>query len=421
MTLLTVGLNHNTAPLAIRERLAVPYDHSNTALAALTALPRVSEGAIVSTCNRTEVYAVAHYDDDAELRHWLCDSHGLDSQALAPHFYAYRDRETIRHTLRVASGLDSLIVGEPQILGQMKQALQAARAAQAAGPLLTRLFQHSFAVAKRVRSETGIGANPVSVAYAGVSLARQIFADFATTTAMFIGAGDTVALTARHLFDAGMRRMVFANRSLERAQDLASRFTGYAICLDDVGAHLQEADMVVASTNAGDYLLTLGQIRAAVKQRRRRPMFMLDLAVPRNIEPAAGALEDVYLYSVDDLQGVIRDNLHARQQAAILADSMIDLRIDEFVAWLDSRRASHVISGLRRNAEDERDEVIARAQRMLARGADPAQVLEFVGHRLTNKLLHPPTSVLRRARGETQRQLLASARSLFRLSDGDER
>ncbi|MDT0635356.1 glutamyl-tRNA reductase [Spectribacter hydrogenoxidans] len=417
MTLITVGLNHNTAPLAVRETLAFPIDQCGPALSRLTELPGVAEGAIVSTCNRTELYAAGHTPDDQRLRHWLCDQRGLDAAGLAPHFYVYRDRDSIRHALRVAAGLDSMILGEPQILGQMKEAFRQAQAATTAGPLLTRLFEHSFAVAKSVRSETDIGANPVSVAYAGVSLARQIFAEFDETTAMLIGAGDTIELTARHLAEAGVRRMIFANRSLDRAQALAERFTGYAIPLSDVAAHLSEADMVVTSTAAPNHVVSLANVRDSVRQRRRRPIFMLDLAVPRDIDPAAGSLEDVYLYSVDDLQGVIRDNLRSRHSAALVADGMIDERIDEFVAWMDSRRAVDTISQLRHRAEQQREAVLARARRMLAQDQSPDEVMQYLANTLTNKLMHEPTAALRRARGQEQQQLLEQARRLFDLPD----
>lgn len=420
MSLLTVGLNHTTAPLSVRETVAFPPEQSEDALAHLAALPEVREGAILSTCNRTEIYALAQAETDDKLQRWVCDQRGLDPASLAPHFYTYRGRDSIRHALRVAAGLDSLIVGEPQILGQMKAAFRQAQSAATAGPFLTRLFEHSFAVAKDIRSQTDIGSSPVSVAYAGVSLARRIFSDFDGTTALLIGAGDTVELTARHLAETGLRRMTFANRSIERAQELATRYNGYAIGLDAVPTHLPEADIMVASTAAPTYVVELDKIRQAVKIRRRKPMFVLDLAVPRDIDPTAGELEDVYLYSVDDLEGVIQDNMRSRQQAALAADSMIDSRIDEFVAWMDSRAAVDTITALRRDADDTRQEVVDKAQRMLEQGEAADQVVEFLGRSLTNKLLHEPTAALRQARGAEQQQLLRTVRTLFNLSHSDE-
>jgi glutamyl-tRNA reductase len=417
MTLLTVGLNHNTAPLAVRETVAFPPARCEEALTRLVRLPHVAEGAILSTCNRTEIYTVSHDADDAALRYWLCEQHGLDAAGLAPHFYVYRDRDSIRHTLRVAAGLDSMILGEPQILGQMKDAFRRAQAAHSAGPLLTRLFEHSFTVAKSVRSETAIGANPVSVAYAGVSLARQIFSDFGETTAMLIGAGDTIELTARHLAEAGLTRLIFANRDLERAQVLAQRFKGYAIPLTDIAAHLAEADIVVASTAAPTHVVGLDTMREAIRRRRRKPVFMLDLAVPRDVEPAIGELEDVYLYTVDDLQGVIRKNLDSRRQAALIADDMIDARIDEFCAWLESRHAVATIHDLRREAHDRREEVLAKARRMLAGGKNPDEVLTYLAHTLTNKLIHDPSTTLQQTRGEEQERLLDAVRRLYDLDE----
>lgn len=420
MSLLTVGLNHDTAPLSVRETVAFPSEQSEAALERLAALPEVRESAILSTCNRTEIYALAQPDTDERLRHWLCQQRGLDAAALAPHFYTYHGRDSIRHTLRVAAGLDSMIVGEPQILGQMKDAFRQAQSAATTGPFLTRLFEHSFAVAKDIRSETEIGSSPVSVAYAGVSLARQIFSDFGETTALLIGAGDTVELTARHLADAGMHRMIFANRSLPRARDLAARHAGYAIELGDVAAHLPDADIVVASTAASEYVVDVAGMRQAVKKRRRKPMFALDLAVPRDVDPAAGEIEDVYLYTVDDLEGVIRENMRSRQQAARVADNMIDNRIDDFVAWMDSRAAVDTINAVRSQADATRAEVVNKAHRMLEQGRDADDVVQFVGRSLTNKLLHDPTTSLRSARGEQQQQLLRAARALFNLSDAED-
>jgi len=417
MTLLTVGLNHNTAPLAVRETAAFPPEQFDTALEDFLCLPHVEEGAILSTCNRTELYAVTEAPGDAALRDWLCAQRGLDNAEMARHFYIHRDRESVRHTLRVAAGLDSMILGEPQILGQMKDAYRHARGARGAGPLLTRLFEHSFAVAKQIRSETDIGANPVSVAYAGVSLARQIFADLSKSCAMLIGAGETIELTARYLAEIGVQRMVFANRSIERAQRLATRYHGYAIALPDVPTHLPEADMVITSTAAPGYILHLSHLRAAVKSRRRKPMFVLDLAVPRDIDPAAGELEDIYLYSVDDLQGVIQDNRRSREQAAALANHMLDSRIQEYIDWLDSRQATDTIKAIRTRAEYSRDDVMAKARRQLARGQPADEVLDFVGRTLTNKLMHEPSATLRKARGAHQQQLLSTARTLFQLDD----
>ena len=424
MSLLTVGLNHHTAPLSIREAVAFPAEQFASALDDFLRLPQIREGAILSTCNRTELYAIvddeASRADDAGLREWLCRQRGLEPQDLSGCFYVHHGREVVRHSLRVAAGLDSMILGEPQILGQMKDAYRSAQAARGAGPLLTRLFEHSFTVAKAVRSGTDIGANPVSVAYAGVSLARQIFTDVSASAAMMIGAGETIELTARYLAEIGVSRMIFANRSLDRAQQLATRYHGYAITLEDIPRHLAEADLLISSTAAPGYLVRAKELKSALKRRRRKPMFVLDLAVPRDIEPASAKFEDIYLYSVDDLQSVIDDNKRTRAAAAEQADEIIASRIDEYLEWVDSRRATDTIRALRETAEDHRAAVMAQARRRLARGEDVDAVLEFVSRRLTNKLMHEPSAVLRKAVGARQQRLLGPARELFGLTDDAE-
>ncbi|WP_423823317.1 glutamyl-tRNA reductase [Salinisphaera sp. SPP-AMP-43] len=424
MSLLTVGLNHHTAPLSIREAVAFPADQFASALDEFLRLPQIREGAILSTCNRTELYAIvddhATHAEDALLREWLCRQRGLEHNSMAGCFYIHHGRDVVRHSLRVAAGLDSMILGEPQILGQMKDAYRSAQAARGAGPLLTRLFEHSFTVAKAVRSRTDIGANPVSVAYAGVSLARQIFTDVASSCAMMIGAGETIELTARYLSEIGVSRMIFANRSLDKAQELATRYRGYAISLDDIPAHLAEADLLIASTAAPGYLVHTADLKNALRQRRRKPMFVLDLAVPRDIEPSAARLEDIYLYSVDDLQSVIDENKRSRAAAATQADQIIEARIDEYLEWVDSRQATDTIRAMRAAAEANRAEVMDRARRELARGTDPETVLEDVSRRLTNKLMHAPSATLRKAVGARQQRLLGPARELFDLDDEED-
>jgi glutamyl-tRNA reductase len=420
MRLLTVGLNHATAPLALREAVAFTDPQLPEGLQALSTLPGIEESAILSTCNRTEIYAVAAGEDVPALGDWLCRQRRLESGQLLPHLYTHRGRDSVRHTLRVAAGLDSMILGEPQILGQMKHAYRLARSAHTAGPLLSRMFQHAFSVAKLVRSTTRIGASPVSVAYAAVRLAKQIFADLGNRTALLIGAGDTIELAARHLHDHGIVRMIFANRSLERAQLLASQYHGYAIRLDEIGQHLAEADMVLSATASGHLVLGADEVRAALRARKRRPIFLVDLAVPRDIDPAVAELEDAYLYTVDDLRNVIQDNLRSRQAAAEAAETIVCERTDEFMAWMHSRSATGTITRLRLQAGRERDEVLARARRLLAQGRSIDEVLDYVGSTLTNKLMHGPTARLRQAGPDEQRKLLEAARRLFDLRDEDE-
>lgn len=417
MRLLTYGLNHKTAPVELREAVAFGEAALPAALAELTRIPGVQEAVILSTCNRTELYLCCGEDAGLdEARAWL-QSHAGPRAPLSAHLYCHHDRPTVSHAMRVASGLDSMILGEPQILGQMKQAFQIARDAGAAGPILTRLFEHVFSVAKQVRTETDIGANPVSVAFAAVSLARQIFTHLSEQTALLIGAGETIELTARHLAEQGLRRMIVANRSLERAQQLAQRHHGYATRLDSLATHLVEADIIISSTASPEPLLHHSQVKAALKQRRHKPMFLLDLAVPRDIDPAVARLEDAYLYTVDDLKDVIAENMRSRELAARQADSLIELRIEEFMHWLVSRDASSTISALRTRMAGEQATLLQKAQRMLAQGKPVEEVLEFVSHGLVNKMLHHPSAALRNAGPDEQAELLQAAIRLFKLDE----
>ncbi len=416
MRLITYGLNHKTAPVELRESVAFPDVALPAALNDLMALPSISEAAVLSTCNRTEIYACVSDEASPDVEAWLQSHAGLSHQ-LGLHLYQHVDRACVSHAMRVASGLDSMILGEPQILGQMKQAYQIARNENAVGPLLTRLFEHVFSVAKMVRTETEIGANPVSVAFAAVSLARQIFTDMGEQTALLIGAGETIELTARHLADHGLARMIVANRSVERAQKLASRHHGYAIDLDTIPTHLSEADIIIASTASSEPILLHSDVKSALKQRRHKPVFMLDLAVPRDIEPAVSKLEDVYLYTVDDLKDVIAENMRSREHAAQQAESLISLRIEEFMRWMVSRDASSTISALRDRANAEQAVLLEKAQRMIEQGKPVEEVLQFVAKGLVNKLLHHPSTALRSAGPDEQTQLLEAAVRLFNLDD----
>lgn len=422
MPVLTLGLSHSTAPLSVRERVTFSDLRLPEALAALAAVDGVRESMIVSTCNRTEIHAITGTQAAAaRVGEWLCQWHGMERGTLDAHIYTYRERDAVRHVLRVASGLDSMVLGEPQILGQMKQAFRIAGDAQSIGPLLSRLFQHAFSVAKLVRTETRIGAHPVSVAFSAVTLAHRIFSDFSEQTALLIGAGETIELAARHLHEHGIGRMVVANRSLDRAQRLASAFHGYAISLDDVPAHLAEADIVVSSTASPRPLVTLDAVRSAVHRRRHKPMFMLDLAVPRDIESKVGKLQDVYLYTIDDLHLVIQQNLRSREEAARGAEDIVSARAEDFMHWLQSRDAAATIHALRRQADADRRDVLEKARRQLARGKPADEVLEYLAHTLTNRLLHAPSARLRNADRDHLQALLGHARILFDLEPPPDR
>ncbi|MER2601345.1 MAG: glutamyl-tRNA reductase [Candidatus Competibacter phosphatis] len=421
MPLLALGLNHQTAPVSVRERIAFAPERLQSALRDLLDYGGAREAAILSTCNRTEVYCGLKDENGRQVVEWLGDYHKLRTVDLQPYLYRYTNQRAVRHILRVASGLDSLVLGEPQILGQIKAAYQVANSAGALGVRLERLFQHTFSVAKQVRTDTRIGASPVSVAFAAVGLARQIFADLPRCAALLIGAGDTIELVARHLHESGVGRLIVANRTLERAHALAASFAGYAIALDEISAHLGEADIVIASTASPDPLLGATLVRQCLKQRRHRPMFMVDLAVPRDIDPAVAELDDVYLYTVDDLKDIIQDNLRSRQAAAQQAEEIIDTQVEHFMAWLRAQGSVASIRALRRQAEATRDEAMDRARRQLAQGKDPTTVLEMLAHTLTNKFLHVPCTGLREAAAEGDAAMLNLIKTLYRLGDGDSR
>ena len=415
--ILVLGLNHKTAPVSIRERISFGPDILAGALRSLLEHPSVREALILSTCNRTELYSVLDPNQGEPLADWLGKFHGLDPERIAPYLYTHRDREAIAHLLRVASGLDSMVLGEPQILGQVKSAFQSARTAGTVGKLLERLFQHCFSVAKQVRTDTAIGNSPVSIAFAAVRLAHQIFSDLRAQTALLVGAGETIELAARHLEQQGIGRIIVANRTVERAHVLAAQFGGYAISLTELANHLPEADIVISSTASPLPVLGKGTVERALKVRRHRPIFMVDIAVPRDIEPEVGELDDIYLYTVDDLQEVIDEGLRSRQEAAQAAQEIIDFHTEEFLAWLRSLDALELIQDYRKRAEAVRDEVLHAALRRLRAGKPPQEVLRFLAHPLTNKLLHAPSARLRQAGRAGEAEILEAANELFDLDD----
>lgn len=415
MALMTLGLSHHVAPLDVRERLAFTDADLPGALARLRRLPGVSEAAIVSTCNRTEVVTVADPSVEGELITWWGRERNAEAELIRRHSFTHRDLESVVHKLRVAAGLDSMIVGEPQILGQMKQSYAVAQSEKSVGPVLSRLFQHSFAVAKLVRNQTDIGAHPVSVAYAAVTMAKRIFSDLSAQTALLIGAGEMVQLIARHLVGQGVGRIIVANRSLERAEKLARELHGYAVPLSDLPAYVASADLLIASTGSRDPVLDIAVVKRAVSIRRHKPQFMIDLAVPRDIDPRVGSLEDVYLYTVDDLRTVISENLKFREQAARQGEALVQQYALEFNRWLESRDVGDTIRRIRAKARLQRDEVLERARKRLANGEDPEAVMAFVADTLSNKLLHAPSAQMRKADAVEQAMLMSTAEKLFDL------
>lgn len=377
------------------------------------------EASILSTCNRTELLCSASPSDCEQILEWFRRYHGLSREQIEPYIYIFPEQNAVRHLMRVASGLDSMVLGEPQILGQVKDAYSYAKQAGTAGRLLNGVYQHVFSVAKRVRTDTAIGSSPVSVAFAAVSLAKQIFSDFAKHTALLIGAGETIELAARHLREAGMGRLIIANRTVERAQKLAAELDAEAIALADMPDHLQFADVVISSTASQLPILGKGAVERALRQRKHRPILMIDIAVPRDIEPEVNRLDDVYLYSVDDLQEIIDEGLRSRQQAAEQAEEIIEVQVAHFAGWLQSLDAAGAICAYRRHAEQLRDNELQRALHSLERGVDANEVLQRFAHNLTNKLIHQPSSQMKKASYEGRHHVIDVARELLGVKDQD--
>ena len=413
MQLFTLGLNHTTAPLAVREKVVFAAESLQLALSELVRGGPVSEAAILSTCNRTELYCVS--GEPLQALDWLAGYHRMPAQQLQPYVYALPESAAVRHAFRVASGLDSMVVGEAQILGQLKDAVRTASHAGTLGTLLHKLFQRSFAVAKEVRTSTGIGANVVSMAAAAVKLAGHIFPSIADQKILFVGAGEMIELCATHFAAQAPRTITVANRTLERAQHLAHRFNGQAILLRDLPEHLHEYDIVVSCTASSLPIIGKGLMERVIKARRYRPVCMVDLAVPRDIEPEVSGLDDIFLYTVDDLAAVVREGMDARGSAVAQAEAIIESQVGSFLHWMNARESVPVIRALRDKGEDARRQELDRAFRALGRGEDPRAVVESLSQGLTNKLLHGPTQALHDAGGEDRSQLQQFIAKIFQI------
>ena len=418
MAFLALGINHKTAPVEIRERVAFSPEQLVDALKQLCQRTASREAAILSTCNRSELYLEQETVAAEQVLAWLADYHQLDLDDLRAYAYIHADDSAVRHMMRVASGLDSMVLGEPQILGQMKSAFAVAREAGTIGPLLGRLFQATFNTAKLVRTDTAIGENPVSVAFASVSLAKQIFSDLQRSQALLIGAGETISLVARHLHDQGVGRIVVANRTLERASLVAEQFGARAVLLSDIPHELVNSDIVISSTASQLPILGKGAVESALKQRKHKPIFMVDIAVPRDIEAEVGELDDVYLYTVDDLHEVIAENLKSRQGAAQAAEELVAAGTEDFMQRLRELAAVDVLKAYRQQAERLRDEELAKARRQLANGSPAEEVLAQLARGLTNKLLHAPSVQLKKLSADGRIDALALAQELFCLDEG---
>lgn len=410
MAVWALGINHQTAPLDVRGRFAFALDQVPEALRRFRAsVARQPEAALLSTCNRTELYCAADEPLIEPAAHWLAEAAGVPPETLMQHAYVLREDAAARHAFRVASGLDSMVLGEAQILGQLKDAVRVADEAGALGTTLHQLFQRSFAVAKQVRSSTEIGAHSISMAAAAVRLAGQLFEDLRDIRILFVGAGEMIELAATHFAAKTPKAMAVANRTLERGEKLATRFGAEAMRLADLPVRLAEFDVVVSCTASSLPIIGLGAVERALKQRKHRPMFMVDLAVPRDIEPEVAALDDIYLYTVDDLSAAVQVAGEKRQAAVAQAEAIIETGVQSFQHWLDQRAAVPLIQALHRQADDWRAVELARARKALARGEDVEAVLEALSRGLTQKMLHGALAELHSAPDATHRQQIAES------------
>uniref|UniRef100_A0A0H3B3H8 Glutamyl-tRNA reductase n=2 Tax=Yersinia pseudotuberculosis TaxID=633 RepID=A0A0H3B3H8_YERPY len=417
MTLLALGINHKTAPVSLRERVTFSPESMDQALNSLLQQPLVQGGVVLSTCNRTELYLSVEQQENLheQLTAWLCNYHKLSPDDVRQSLYWHHGNDAVRHLMRVASGLDSQVLGEPQILGQVKKAFAESQRGQSLSSELERLFQKSFSVAKRVRTETEIGASAVSVAFAACSLARQIFESLSELHLLLVGAGETIELVARHLREHQVKHMIIANRTRERAQSLASEVGAEVITLPEIDARLADADIIISSTASPLPIIGKGMVERALKTRRNQPMLFIDIAVPRDIEPEVGKLSNAYLYSVDDLQAIIQHNMAQRQAAAVQAESIVQQESMNFMTWLRAQGAVETIRDYRSQAEQVRSEMTAKALVAIEQGANVEQVINELAYKLTNRLIHAPTKSLQQAASDGDMERLQLLRDSLGL------
>lgn len=419
MVLLIFGVNYKSAPLHVRERLAFDLEALSEICQQIVSEPEIYEAVLVSTCNRTELYVFA--SSSSVVLRWLKKHPIVNPGQLKDFSYTYRGEETIKHLMRVACGIDSMVLGEAEILGQLKTAFAVASQVGSARKVLGRLFQKAFSLAKSVRTETGIGLNPVSVAYAAAKLTEHFYTDLSTMTVLLIGAGETTELVTKHLYNMGVRKLIIANRTLRNAQAIADCFHAEVIMLESVGKYLSRADMVVSSTASPLPLVGKGMVEKALKSRKRRPMVMVDLAVPRDIEPEVAQLPDAYLYCIDDLEAIVEENRRLRADAAAQAEQMIAVSSKTFSAWLRTQDALSTLCAFRDHYGAIRDKMLVAAKRQLQSGKPTDEVLEWLAYSLTNRLLHEPTVCLRQASSDGRQDLLSLTEELFDLKISNER
>lgn len=413
MKLLTIGINHKTTPLHLREQLVFAPEKLPLALQDLMQRQAVNEAVILSTCNRTELYTDA--TDRQWVMNWLAETQQLPLAVLQHHSYYYESQAALRHLLRVAVGLDSMVIGEPQIFGQLKNAFSLAQKVGAVGSQFERVFQTIFAASKQVRTETSIGANPVTLAYAVIHLAKQIYTDITANTALLIGAGEMIELMATHLHAQGVRQIIMANRDGQKAQQLAAKFNAQAITMSDIPVYLHQVDIVVTATASPLPILGKGAVESALKLRKHRPMLMVDLAVPRDIEPEIATLEDVYLNNLDDLQTILQENLQSRHEAAKQAEAVVELQALHCMRELHALKAADTIRAYRKKISHIADKELALALEQLQQGKDPQQLLQTFSQSLVQKIMHTPSAQLRQAAYDGQLELLLLAQRLFEL------
>ncbi|HCT5075586.1 TPA: glutamyl-tRNA reductase [Vibrio cholerae] len=417
MSLLAIGINHNTASVELREKVAFGPEKLSLALNQLSTSSHVKGGVILSTCNRTEIYCDVRSASKNKVIEWLSQFHQVSLDELKPSLYVHEEQAAIRHLMRVACGLDSLVLGEPQILGQVKQAYAEARENHAVNPATEKLFQKAFSVAKRVRTETEIGGSAVSVAYAACTLAKHIFESLADATVLLVGAGETIELVAKHLARHHCKRMIVANRTRERALSLAQQFGADVIALNEIPDYLAQADIVISSTASPLPIIGKGMVESALKARRHQPMLLVDIAVPRDIEPQVGKLNDAYLYSVDDLQSIVDSNIEQRKVEAIQAEAIVSEESATFMSWMRSLQAVDSIRDYRKQANEAREELLNKSLQALAAGGDPEKLLIELSNKLTNKLIHTPTRALQTAAEQGEPAKLAVIRQSLGLDD----
>jgi len=413
MYLMAYGINHKSAPLSVREQLAFHPEQTPEVLHALISREAVNEAVVLSTCNRTEIYTASNHH--GAVKEWLSKQPRVSNHEISTFCYQYQGVDMVRHLMRVASGLDSMVLGEPQILGQIKHAYSIACDAGTVGGRLKHLFPAVFAASKQVRTKTAIGGDSVSIAYAVVQLARRIFSDLAQCKILLIGAGDTIELVATHLYGQGARQLIIANRTVERARKLSDQLQAHPIRIGDVPAYLTDSDIVITATASQLPILGKGTMESVLRQRKRRPIFMADLAVPRDIEPEVGQLEDIYLYNIDNLQSIVSQNLKNREEAARQAEAMIEMQATHYMRQLRVMNASDMIRKFRMQVEGVRDKELKKALDHLQRSNNPQAALASLAHNLTNKIMHQPTVKLREAAYYEQFDLLLLMKDLFDL------